>query len=186
MSALDSSLAWVAALTDYEAKRAYSDGLPIGHADEDTSIDVYCAAQDYLVENVRAPNAEAVIFKIELAKQRWDGLGTPDDWLDAFVADIRALCAPSSDPHMAWLAEHRAMLAAEDAAYAADPDGDHSADARLAAKERQIVSTPVTSRDGLLAKALLVASMWLGPDDTDDANQLIAEAKRLSMMGSMA
>ncbi|PTR06448.1 MULTISPECIES: hypothetical protein [unclassified Novosphingobium] len=83
--------AWDAALHDYQMKRQYSDSLPTTDPRADDAVDAYCIAMDHLVGDVPSPNANALLYKMELAKERWDGLGLPDEWLDAFMADLRLL-----------------------------------------------------------------------------------------------
>ena len=84
-----SDSAWAAALAEYQRLREHSDVLPADHPDEDAAIDRYCEAMDHLVQDVRAPDADAIVTKIELARTRWDGFTIPDEWLDAIIADVR-------------------------------------------------------------------------------------------------
>ncbi|RZF64002.1 hypothetical protein EWE75_13580 [Sphingomonas populi] len=85
---------WDAALSDYHQKKATAERM--GATDEDgvdAAVDAYCMAMDHLVENVRAPTFAALTYKIELAKERWTDFPMPEEWLNAFAADIRKLAA---------------------------------------------------------------------------------------------
>ena len=64
---------WMRAWTDYEAKRAASDAMPLGTEGEDQAVDDWCVAMDHLIEDVPAPNCGAVATKLELALGRCDG-----------------------------------------------------------------------------------------------------------------
>lgn len=97
------SQAWRDALTDYEAKKAYWDRCDASRSPNcDKAGEIALSAQDHLVENVRAPNVEAAIFKMELAKERWEGFSIPDEWLDVFAADLRHLVPTTVEPRSVW------------------------------------------------------------------------------------
>ena len=88
---------WDAALRDYHQKKATAEQMGVTDEDGvDAAVDAYCMAMDHLVENVRAPSTDALIYKIELAKERWTDFAMPEEWLDAFTADIRKLTAISA------------------------------------------------------------------------------------------
>jgi len=80
---------WSEALDAYNQLRAASDLLPPEDPRADEAVDAYVAAMDHLVENVRAPSPEALAVKLELARDRWNGFSIPDEWLDAFAADLK-------------------------------------------------------------------------------------------------
>lgn len=82
---------WEAALRDYQMKRRYCDSLHVDDLRSEAALDAYCIAMDHLVENVPAPNTDALLYKMELAKERWDGFSLPTEWMDAFMSDVRYL-----------------------------------------------------------------------------------------------
>jgi hypothetical protein len=79
------------AKADYLAKRAISDAMPPESEGEDAAVDVYSDAMDHLVLNVSAPDGKGLLYKIELARERWADFAIPDAWLDALVTDVRHL-----------------------------------------------------------------------------------------------
>jgi hypothetical protein len=83
--------AWDEAFADYQAKRAFSDAMPLGTPNEDDAVDAYCRAMDHLIEEVPAPHTEALAIKIELAMERYERSCMPDEVLAAWLADARAL-----------------------------------------------------------------------------------------------
>lgn len=172
--------AWNAALADYQAKRAIFDGDQASDAETDRLCDIAFGAQDYLLTEVRAPDADAFAAKITFMKER--DLG-PDEWFDAILSDVRHLLSASSpDPHMTWLRVRYALYAAYEASHDVDPNGDPAIHAALSASEAQILDTPAVSMEGLLAKALLAADLNLSPDASDAENRVIAEARRLGFV----
>ena len=84
--------AWVIAVRNYEAKRKYCDELPLDDEPAgDLAVEAYCDAQDHLVENLPSPDREALLFKMQLGRERWESTELPVAWHDAYVADIRRL-----------------------------------------------------------------------------------------------
>lgn len=77
------------------AHRAYADAfahfeaLPVGDPGEGAALDAWIAAMDYLIENVPAPDGEALAVKIELATTR--DIPMYPEWIAAFTADARRL-----------------------------------------------------------------------------------------------
>jgi hypothetical protein len=83
------ALDWTRALAHFRNLEAIDvEGLPDPAAS--TVTEAMGAAMDHLV-GIPAPTADALILKIELARDRWDGFSVPDDWFDAFAADAAAL-----------------------------------------------------------------------------------------------
>jgi len=113
---------WEAALGRYQRLRARADRAPEGAPDIDALVEDYHIAMDHLVENVRAPDGDALIFKFDLAKERWEGFDLHDDWYEAFKKDVRYLCGHAepvkhSDQDATWklavLAEKQARTLME-------------------------------------------------------------------------
>lgn len=77
------------------AHRAYTDAfahfeaMPLGDDRENAALDKWVAAMDHLIENVPAPDGEALAIKIELAATR--DIPMYDEWIAAFAADARRL-----------------------------------------------------------------------------------------------
>jgi len=89
---------WDAALADMQEKKAAWDRW-CAEDNNDLAVpacDAWAAAQDHLVEKVRAPDAEALVAKFEMARERWDGFTIPDEWLDAFAADALTLAGKAA------------------------------------------------------------------------------------------
>ncbi|MDO7843431.1 hypothetical protein [Sphingomonas immobilis] len=105
------SAAWHEALADYQRKRAYSDGLPLGAPDEDAAVDAYCVAMDGLIVTP-APDRASVALKIRLIRER--DCDVSDVWWDALLADIEAPQPPAPEFDAA-LAEFERCRQAEQA-----------------------------------------------------------------------
>lgn len=89
---------WNTALARYLAKRAASDDMPIGARGEDEAVDAYCEAMDDLIENVPAPDADAIRLKLDLAWERAaDFVGLFDDHRNAILADLRRVAGESEE-----------------------------------------------------------------------------------------
>lgn len=67
----------------------YFEALPAGDVRENAALDTWIAAMDHLIENVPAPDGEALAVKIELAATR--DIPMCDEWVAAFAADARRL-----------------------------------------------------------------------------------------------
>lgn len=78
-------------LAYYLALRTTSDAIPLGTDGENEAMEAYCLAMDALVLRCPAPDGHSLAIKMRLAKERRDGLGIPDDWIDAFIADAERL-----------------------------------------------------------------------------------------------
>ncbi|MDE1915018.1 MAG: hypothetical protein KGJ57_04965 [Sphingomonadales bacterium] len=179
---------WNAALAEYEAARAWSDSLPEGHAQEDAAVDAYCDAMDHLVKGVRATSPEALSRKIELSKGRWESIAIPDEWLNAFQADLAAWGQARHEP-VASRIEWNATMEAYDAAREAetryrrdvftpadesdDPAPDHVDEemTRLACQTDneiyKVIDTPAPDADALRWK---LKTLLCG--DTDGINRI--------------
>lgn len=83
--------AWGRALREYHQLKAASDAMPIRSPGEDEAVDAYCAAMDRLLKEVPAPDVEAAALKLELALERFNHSGLPEDVGAAIVADLRRL-----------------------------------------------------------------------------------------------
>jgi len=92
----------------------------------------------------------------------------------------------SSDPHMGWLAERDAIWSE----YNGYTDDDEARDEPLVAAgralEQRIIDTPATTRDGILAKALLIVGAAAIPGDDPDPIRVFNEAKAMGLMEWMA
>ncbi|WBO22295.1 hypothetical protein [Sphingomonas abietis] len=171
---------WADAFADYQAKRAVFDGDQDTDAETDRLCDITFAAQDYLLTEVRTPDVAAFATKIDLMKGR--DLG-PDEWFDALLADVRHLAGrPQADPHMDWLAE-RDTVWSEYNSYSNDDD---ERDGRLSsagrALESKILEVSATTRDGILAKALLIVGVAANDGTDEAAVKVFAEAKAMGLV----
>lgn len=81
--------AFEAAYKAYTDAFAYFEALPVGDDRENAALDTWIAAMDHLIENVPAPDGEALAVKIELAATR--DIPMYDEWIAAFAADARRL-----------------------------------------------------------------------------------------------
>lgn len=82
------------ALTEYQRLRKISDDCPLGEPHEDQMVDDYCVAMDHLIDEVPAPDLNAVIVKWELAQARAEGFcGLIGDHEASIMADLRRLAA---------------------------------------------------------------------------------------------
>ncbi|MBN9146232.1 hypothetical protein J2X73_004472 [Novosphingobium sp. 1748] len=86
---------WDSALAEYEAAQACSNALRKSDPLSDAARDACCEALDHLVENVRAPSLQALSYKIGLSQKHWETWGRPDEWLQAFQADLDSLAKPA-------------------------------------------------------------------------------------------
>jgi hypothetical protein len=85
---------WNEAIETYRAARAASDDLPDQPEDpKEAAIEDYCRAMDHLIDNVPAPNIPAVITKLELMRERYEGLEVPPTSETAVMGDLRRLAA---------------------------------------------------------------------------------------------
>lgn len=84
---------WSEALTDFATARDRSMACPVDHPEVDALCDAYCVAMDHLIEAVPAPDLQAVVVKIDLARSRADALDEVlfRDHARAIIADIRRL-----------------------------------------------------------------------------------------------
>lgn len=139
--------------------------------------DARCDAEEALIF-FPAPDLAGALWKIEYARPRWEAMEDwPECWWSAVLADLRRFVA---DPHMAWLSERDALLREYNAAADAFTNEAKLLEAAQAIEQR-IHATPATSRDGLLAKLLLVvADGALALDDT--AIAAFNEAKALGLI----
>ncbi|MEN2747791.1 hypothetical protein [Sphingomonas sp. T9W2] len=81
--------AFEAAHKAYTDAFAYFEALPVGDDRENAALDRWIAAMDHLIENVPAPDGEALAVKIELAATR--DIPMYDEWIAAFAADARRM-----------------------------------------------------------------------------------------------
>lgn len=81
--------AWNTAHQAYLSARAYFDALPMDAPDESAALDAWCDALDHLIENVPAPDGNALAIKLEMIGDRVFS----EKWIPAFVADARRLHA---------------------------------------------------------------------------------------------
>ncbi len=171
-------IVWQAALADYRAKQAALDESDEGDAATDRLVDIALEAMDHLVEHTPAPNAEALLCKMELSRKRWDGFSLPDEWLDAWMADVRRLMGGDGGQHPIRLAErnrlHLVLNSLPDGtpAEAAEPLYD-----ALVAAEQWILDTPATAAGEAKAKLRLIATLWHEGSilDRERAAAIIAE-----------
>lgn len=91
MTAATIRAAWNAAHQSYLDKRAHFEAMPIGTPEENGALDAWVAAMNHLIENVPAPDGEALAIKIELAATR--EIEMYPEWIAAFAADARRLYA---------------------------------------------------------------------------------------------
>lgn len=168
---------WEIALADYLAKKQAVDNLSPGSEGEDRIVEIMYQAMDLLVEETPAPDAAALIYKMELAKPRWDGFSFPDRWMDTFIADLRRLFG--GDQHLQWMPRRDYLLRRYNDGDGPD-DGPVIQEAR--ALESRIMETPATGPLGILAKALLVIGMAATRDEEHDARAVFNEAQTLGLM----
>lgn len=88
---LSSATEWDKALAAYRAARASSEAMPLGTAGEDEAVDTYCELMDHLIENVPAPDGDALATKLMLAFSRCEGGSFFDQYKDPIIADARRL-----------------------------------------------------------------------------------------------
>lgn len=81
--------AFEAAYRAYTDAFAHFEALPMGDPGEGAALDKWVGAMDHLIENVPAPDGEALAIKIELAATR--DIPMYDEWIAAFAADARRL-----------------------------------------------------------------------------------------------
>jgi hypothetical protein len=93
---------WDTALTDYLSKREAAEATPVDDDQTDELVDLYCAAQDHLIENVPAPDYAALVTKLEMAFRRCEGFGFFDDYQAAILADLKRL-DPLRQTAEAWI-----------------------------------------------------------------------------------
>jgi len=70
---------------------AYFEALPVSDPGEAAALDAWLKAMDNVIENVPAPDGEALAVKIELAASR--EIEMYPQWIAAFTADARRLDA---------------------------------------------------------------------------------------------
>lgn len=86
---------WGQAYAEYRHLRAVSDAIPLDDEGGDEAVEAYVQAMDHLLENVRAPDADSLQVKRQLAKERYDGGGWhyPEQLIDALIEDARFIGA---------------------------------------------------------------------------------------------
>jgi hypothetical protein len=89
-AAVGSSQAWQSALAAYRRARKLSDETPLGHPEEDARVTTYCEVQDVLFKTI-APDHAALITKIEMIAERFDGFCLDDEQYGWIIADVRSL-----------------------------------------------------------------------------------------------
>lgn len=101
---------WAIALSDYQAKRAFSEAMPMGADGEDEAVDVFCAAMDHLIERVPAENFDQIRTKIQLALERADGFaGIFPVFVERIVKDLERLGNPLAAFAFVWLQKWTAL-----------------------------------------------------------------------------
>lgn len=88
--ALDPRVPWLTAYWEYERLRAISDAIPEGGEGEDAALDAYCVAMDAVIATP-APHVRDVRYKLELIRDRSEGLGTPEMYWRAVADDLTRL-----------------------------------------------------------------------------------------------
>lgn len=89
MAADNPRAAFEAAHQAYIDAFAHFEDLPIGDPGETAALDAWIAAMDHVIEDVPAPDGEALAVKIELAATR--DIEMYPEWIAAFTADARRL-----------------------------------------------------------------------------------------------
>ncbi|WP_267434083.1 hypothetical protein [Sphingomonas sp. GM_Shp_1] len=84
-------IAWDAALAEYQRLRAISDAIPLGTPGEDEAVDRYADVMDRLIITTPAPDFDAVLLKMDLAKERSEGFAFSEEYADAIRADVERL-----------------------------------------------------------------------------------------------
>ena len=84
-------VAWDTALAEYQRLRAISDAIPLGTPGEDEAVDTYAAVMDQLIITTPAPDFDAVLLKMDLAKERSEGFAHCEEYATAIRADVERL-----------------------------------------------------------------------------------------------
>lgn len=157
---------WASAKAAYLAADHLCNVMSVDDPQADLKVDACCAAMDYLIEQVRAPDLSALRLKLDLALGRAECFEDVlfDDHARGIIADIQHLvCQPMPhDPHAPWLAERNRAQAAINSADETLTDA--AADAlttHMVERDQEIANTPATTWDGVLAKLALVAQISL-------------------------
>lgn len=114
---------WSEALGDYRLKRAASDAIPVDGDGADEAVDEYCRAMDHLIEHVPAPDLPAVITKLELMTERFEGFEQPVITTTAVMNDLRTLAVRAAGTSLIALlhARYEAIWDAHDKLDVAQP-----------------------------------------------------------------
>lgn len=90
--------AWSAALADFNLKRDFERSLPIDDSMGDDAVEAMCIAMDHLIEEVPAPDLDALKLKLQLAHERAAAFETLfGDHRNAILADMRRLAGESDE-----------------------------------------------------------------------------------------
>lgn len=78
-------------MAEYQRLRSISDAIPLGTPGEDDAVDTYVAVMDQLIITTPAPDFDAVLLKMDLAKERSEGFAHCEEYAAAIRADVERL-----------------------------------------------------------------------------------------------
>jgi len=161
---------WAEALKEYEERREASDRMDIDSPGADDAMDAYCRAMDHLIDNVPAPNLQAVITKLELMRERFQDREYPEVTGTAVMKDLRRLACSQTEGSLIGLlnARYEAIWDAHNKLDVAQPSeadikaGDHAASRHYYSCERAMGEL-VDESD--LVKCLILRQTPLSDED---------------------
>lgn len=171
---------WTATVDAWtRAKRAFDASDPAATTSEQT--DAVFELQD-AVFGVPAPDLGAIIYKIEQARERYDGFEMPDHIFDVVLKDLRRLSGISEPDYSQWAAataayweaSHAHEAVSDDEAF--EPEALKAVDAALAI----LLATPAPDAAALAEKAEIIEREGAQSDE-DAFQQLLNDARRIGL-----
>jgi hypothetical protein len=189
---LVSADSWDRILSDYLAKREFSDRMPRGAPGEDDAVNEYCAAMDRVIMTP-VPSLQALSAKTELVSERYEGFEVAGGVWSVIQSDIQRLAAPDWKEVLqafcdakARLDQHSAAspkaafdapetLAYEETTGILADDFDHTATRLLLTDAPDLAALQL--KLDVLASAELTDSVW--NKRAEFARQVAADGRRL-------
>jgi hypothetical protein len=186
---------WEHAMALYLSARALSESTSCDASEADERVNAYCELMDHVIINVPAPDVAAIGVKFDLVMERQDGFDVIEEYWNAIRADVERLSSSTSqdgepDRHVVWLAERNQAQAVINALGETElsEEGADALSVYAAERDRQIIETPATTRDGTLAKLALVAQINVEgfEPNMDWCASALIDARRVVGIGSLA